>query len=453
MIKALKIFLFTLSFILIFFYKLWLLLPLIILIVFIELLENFKNKDKEILLNKIKELCKELNAGNFDARVINTSSKDEGLKDLINDLNDIIDALEAYFRESKSATEASKNHNFYRKALSSGLKGILASNIQAINNSLSTIEKGQKDIFKNLLGKKLMSINLKYTNKNLFKMQNTLSQNLNNMQNIEKAVLNIASISQSSTKGLEELNKDMQGLNELVSSTKTTVEDFITQSKDIDQIISVIKELADQTNLLALNAAIEAARAGEHGRGFAVVADEVSTLASKTTQASNEIIAVIKKIDQSTRLIDFNSQELFDIAKLSNTCLLNFNKDFKKLENKSSYLENAFENFFKELIILAFKLDHMAYKSKLYLSLNENEEELIDPISTLSKEDFAKDIISSFIPLQEQDELRAFFNEQASFCLKLAKKEQISEQDCEELARKMLLLEEKSEELAKKVQE
>ncbi len=93
---------------------------------------------------------------------------------------------------------------------------------------------------------------------------------------------------------------EMEGIATDVNETARTVNSLGTQSQKIGDIIAVINDIADQTNLLALNAAIEAARAGEHGRGFAVVADEVRKLAERTTQATEEVSTSIRSIQGET---------------------------------------------------------------------------------------------------------------------------------------------------------
>ncbi|MFG0249860.1 MAG: methyl-accepting chemotaxis protein [Phycisphaeraceae bacterium JB051] len=88
---------------------------------------------------------------------------------------------------------------------------------------------------------------------------------------------------------------------QLVNQSATEIDELGTRSQQIGQIIDVINDIADQTNLLALNAAIEAARAGEHGRGFAVVADEVRKLAERTTQATKQVADSIVAIQSQTK--------------------------------------------------------------------------------------------------------------------------------------------------------
>jgi methyl-accepting chemotaxis protein len=110
--------------------------------------------------------------------------------------------------------------------------------------------------------------------------------------------------SQTAQQGQSELSETITSLNTMVTRVNTTserVESLAQQTVEISKVLDVIRSVAEQTNLLALNAAIEAARAGEAGRGFAVVADEVRGLAHRTGQSTLEIETLIGKVQQSTR--------------------------------------------------------------------------------------------------------------------------------------------------------
>ena len=122
----------------------------------------------------------------------------------------------------------------------------------------------------------------------------------NNAQEAEQIAANSGLRSDEGARQVKNATEEMSKIAQAVTETSTQMVTLSEQSQQISSIANVIKEVADQTNLLALNAAIEAARAGEQGRGFAVVADEVRKLAERTTASAKEISTMIASIQDHT---------------------------------------------------------------------------------------------------------------------------------------------------------
>ena len=311
-------------------------------------------------ISEILNVISSARNGILEPRIVNIKESDP-LYEVALGINDLLDQVEALQREISTSVSYAQNGVKYRNIFTEGFRGAFKQNAISMSRGVTGIKDGQKSKIRGILSKELDTLG--NGNNGIEDVRNDLNENIKNLSQMALTAKDTARIAEDTTQSINELSVNMRSLEELIDGSSHAISTLNNRTDDITSVVNLIKDIAEQTNLLALNAAIEAARAGEHGRGFAVVADEVRKLAENTQKATHEIGVNIQTLQQEAKDIDENSKKIDEISKIATAnvenfkqILASFNKNAKETANTSKYVENKTFGIIAKIAVIVYKV-------------------------------------------------------------------------------------------------
>ncbi|MCC2615270.1 methyl-accepting chemotaxis protein [Aestuariibacter halophilus] len=200
-------------------------------------------------------------------------------------------------------------------------------------------------------------------------------------QQIETESQSIATINElfaTSSTSLQDIVRSMGELGDRMQGMASSISGLSDTADSINKFVSTITSISDQTNLLALNAAIEAARAGDAGRGFSVVADEVRSLANETNRSASEVAELVGNIIQSTKTAVNAVEDIRTNNETLSAGVSGLNGSYDDIVKHCNQMKKTITDSSLKSFVQTVKLDHIVWKADVYAVINGDSDQRID---------------------------------------------------------------------------